>query len=326
VARSIPTIARLETAEKKAIRDAYGEALVELGAENKDIVVLETDVGSSTRSILFGKAYPEKYFNVGIAEGNMMAIAAGLASCGKIPFVNTFAVFATLRAGDPLRNLVCLANLNVKVAAAYGGLSDSYDGATHQSVEDIAIARALPNVTVVVPTDAVETKAAVQAVARHKGPVFLRLGRAPVPILFAETPEFKIGEGVVLRPGRDFTLVACGYMVHKALEATEILVNDGFDPRVIAMPTIKPLDTELLLEAAIETGRIVTIEEHNIYGGLGSAVAEYLVQTRPVPMNIIGIPDRYGESGDYEELLRKMGLDGRSIAKQIYRFLSNRGE
>ena len=326
MARSIPTITRLETAEKKAIRDAYGEALVELGAENEDIVVLETDVGSSTRSMLFGKAYPEKYFNVGIAEGNMMAIAAGLASCGKIPFVNTFAVFATLRAGDPLRNLVSLANLNVKVAAAYGGLSDSYDGATHQSVEDIAIARALPNVTVVVPTDAVETKAAVQAAAQHKGPVFLRLGRAPVPILFAGTPEFKIGEGVVLRPGKDVTLVACGYMVHKALEATEILINEGFDPRVIAMPTIKPLDTELLLDAAIETGRIVTIEEHNIYGGLGSAVAEYLVQTCPVPMKIIGIPDRYGESGDYEELLRKMGLDGRSIAKQINRFLSNRSE
>lgn len=322
--RPIPVLNDLATSERKAIRDAYGEVLVQLGAENDDIVVLEADVGSSTKSILFGRAYPDRYFNVGIAEGNMMAMAAGFASCGKIPFVNTFAVFATLRASDPLRSLVSLPRLNVKVAAAYGGLSDSYDGATHQSVEDIAIARALPNMSIIVPTDAVETVQALKAAAAYDGPVLLRLSRAPLPVLFGEHPGFEIGKGVLLRSGKDVTLVSCGYMVHKALEAAESLVGEGIDCRVIAMPTIKPLDTEVVLQAAEETQGIVTIEEHNVHGGLGSAIAEYLVQTHPVPMLLIGIPDRYGESGEYEALLRRVGLDSPSITGRIREFVRNK--
>lgn len=319
--KQVPLIADLGTSKKIAIREAYGEALVQLGRVNPDVVVLEADVGSSTRSILFGEAFPERYYNVGIAEGNMMGIAAGLAVCEKIPFVNTFAVFATLRAGDPLRNLIALSELNVKIAAAYGGLSDSYDGATHQSVEDIAIARSIPNLTVIVPTDAIETKKAVWAAAAHPGPVLLRLSRAPVPILFDEETPFTIGKGTLLRMGTDVTLIACGHMVHKALTAASILHGRNISARVLGMPTIKPLDTELIMEAAEETGKVVTIEEHTIHGGLGSAVAEFLVQKHPTPMLLIGIEDRFGESGDYEQLLASHGLDSKSIANRVEQFL-----
>lgn len=315
---------RLSKRVSIAIRDAYGEALAELGEQRKDVVVLEADVGSSSKSIIFGRRHPERYFNVGIAEGNMMAMAAGFASCGKIPFVNTFAVFATLRAGDPLRTLVAYTGLNVKIAATYAGLSDSYDGATHQSVEDMAIVRAIPNISIVVPTDAVETKKAVAVVADYPGPVYFRLSRAAIPVLFSADHPFHIGKGNLLKEGTDIAIIACGYMVHKALEAAEILKNEDISARVIEMHTIKPLDESLVLDAAKETGRIVTIEEHSVYGGLGSAVAELLAQKYPTPMQIIGIPDRFGESGDYEELLAKCGLDTASLVSRVRDFAKGR--
>lgn len=305
-----------------AIRDAYGQALAELGEERHDIVVLEADVGGSTKSILFGEKYPERYFNVGIAEGNMMAMAAGFASCGKIPFVNTFAVFATLRAGDPMRTLAAYTGMNVKIAGTYAGFSDSYDGATHQSVEDMAIVRAIPNMSIVVPTDGMEAKQAVAAVADYPGPVYLRLSRAAVPVLFNSDHPFEIGKGNTLTEGNDVAIIACGYMVHKALETAEILKADGIGVRVIEMHTIKPLDESLVLEAARDTGKIVTIEEHSVYGGLGSAVAELLAQQKPTPMQIIGIPDRFGESGDYAELLAQYGLDTASLVSRVRRFVN----
>jgi transketolase len=306
----------------RSVRTAYGEALAALGDERPDIVVLESDVGASSKSCLFGARHPERYFNVGIAEGNMMAMAAGFAACSKVPFVNTFAVFATLRAADPLRTLAAYTRLNVKIAAAYGGLSDSYDGATHQSVEDLAIARAIPHMTVVVPTDAVETTLAVRAAACYPGPVYLRLSRAELPVIRPADHPFAIGRGYLLREGSDVTLVACGYMEHKALEAAELLQRQGIAARVLAVPTLKPLDEETLLEAARETGKIVTIEEHSVVGGLGAAVAELLVQKCPVPMRLLGIPDRFGSSGEYEALLADFGLNGAGIAQEIQRFLT----
>jgi len=306
---------------RKSCREAYGAALRRLGEINDQVVVLEADVGNSTKSVLFSEAFPDRYFNVGIAENNMLGVAAGLAACGKIPFANTFAVFATMRAGDPLRSLIAYTGLNVKVAASYAGLSDSYDGATHQSVEDLAIARALPNLTVLVPADAHQTVQAVMAAAAYRGPVFIRLSRAVLPVIYKEEAGFPIGRGRVLRRGADVTLIACGYMVYKALQAAEMLAADySIKAGVIDMSTIKPLDTALLREAAEETGRIVTIEEHSIHGGLGSAVAEYLIQHHPVPMRLLGLPDVFGESGDYEALLTHFRLDAPGITKAVADF------
>jgi transketolase len=322
VSRPLVPVTPLHAAPRRSVRTAYGETLAALGDERHDIVVLEADVGASTRSCLFGARHPERYFNVGIAEGNMMAMAAGFAACGKVPFVNTFAVFATLRAADPLRSLVAYARLNVKIAAAYGGLSDSYDGATHQSVEDLAIARSLPHLAVVVPTDAAETAMAVKAAADYPGPVYLRLSRADLPVICRADHPFAIGRGNVLKEGGDVTLVACGYMVIKSLEAAGLLEKCGVAARVLELPTLKPLDEGILLEAARETGRVVTIEEHSVVGGLGAAVAEFLVQQCPVPMRLLGIPDCFGASGDYEALLAKFGLDAAGIADQVLRFLA----
>jgi transketolase len=304
----------------KQIREAYGEALLEVAKDDPRIVVLDADVGNSTRSILFGQAVPSRYFNVGIAEANMLGMTAGFAAAGKIPFVNTFAVFATLRAADPLRSLVSMGNLNVKVCGAYGGFSDSRDGASHQSVEDLAVARALPNMTVIVPTDAVITKKVVQAMTVYEGPTYIRFSRAAVPTIYSEDYEWTPGKAALLREGNDLTLVACGYMVHKALEAAAELEKMGIAARVIDMSTIKPLDVDILLKAAQETRGIVTIEEHSVIGGLGSAVAECLVQNHPVPMRIIGVADHYGESGDYEELLDAFGLSSPKILQTVKDF------
>jgi transketolase len=296
----------------QSVRAAYGETLVELGKENKKIVVLDADVSSSTQSRLFGQKYPERFFNVGIAEGNMMAMAAGMATCGKIPFVNTFAVFITLRAGDPLRSLIAYPGLNVKLGAGYAGVSDSYDGASHQSVEDIAIVRSIPNITVIVAADAVEARAATIAATEIKGPVYLRLSRAEVPVIYDDNYRFTIGKAHVLQPGSDLTIAATGYMIYKALLAADVLKQKGVSVRVLAVPTIKPLDEEAVLAAARETGAILTMEEHSIYGGLGSAVTETVSQKYPVPIKIMGFADRFGETGGYDEVLDKMGL---SVAK-----------
>lgn len=314
----------MRVGELVSIREAYGKALVELGEANKDVVVLDADVSKSTRSALFGERFPERFFNVGIAEANMMAIAAGLASCGKIPFANTFSFLACLRAGDQVRSLVAYSRLNVKVAAGYGGLSDSYDGPTHQSVFDLAIMRAMPNMTVMVVADAVEARKAVFAAAEHEGPVFLRLSRAEAPVIFDESCEFEIGKANVMREGRDITIIATGVMVGRALEAARSLEASGIDAGVIEVHTLKPLDDDTILEAARITGAVVTAEEHSIIGGLGGAVAELLGRRCPVPLEMVGIQDTFAESGGYEELLEKYGLGVSHIVKAAERVLARK--
>ena len=292
----------------KAMREAYGEALVELGKVNPDVVVLDADVASSSRSILFKQAFPDRFFNIGIAEGNMVGIASGLAASGKIPFVNTFAFLLALRAADPVRSLVAYNHLNVKLAGAYGGFSDSYDGASHQSVEDVSIMRTLPNMTVIVVADEFQARQAVFAAAELQGPVYLRLSRAEVPAIYQTDSVYQIGKGIVLREGTDVTLVANGYMVTKAMEAADLLAHEGIKTEVIDMHTVKPIDAALILESGRKTGALVTVEEHSIYGGLGSAVAEVLGGKLPLPIEILGIKDVFGESGAYEAILSKHGL------------------
>ena len=262
------------SAVKKAIRDVYGDTLAQLGRENPDIVALDADVGSSSKSIIFGKEFPQRYFNVGVAEANMVAMAAGLATAGKIPFANTFAAFMVLRAADPVRSLIAYTGLNVKLAGTYAGLSDSYDGASHHAIADMAFMRALPNMTVVSVSDPVEAELATRAVAAFKGPVYLRLSRAEVPVVLDKaTYKFEIGKGVTLVEGSDLTIVATGYMLVKALEAAETLAAKGIRARVVNMHTIKPIDRELLIACARDTGAIVTAEEALVEGGLGAAVA-----------------------------------------------------
>ncbi len=304
-----------------AVKEAYGIALRELGAEIKQLVVLDSDVGSSTRSILFGQAYPERYFNVGIAEANMCAVAAGLASAGKVAFVNTFAVFLTTRALDPVTSLIAYPNLNVKLAGSYAGLSDSYDGATHNSVSDIAVSRSIPNLSVVCVSDAVQTARATKAVAKTDGPVYLRLSRAAVPQVFDENYEFRFGKGELLLEGTDVTLIATGYMLQKSLEAAKLLEKEGISARVVNIHTIKPINEDIILDSAAKTGLIATVEEHSIIGGLGGAVAEVLAEKHPSKMIRIGISDSFGESGDYEELLDKFGLSAKRIAERVRRAL-----
>ncbi|NDL68743.1 transketolase family protein [Anaerotalea alkaliphila] len=302
---------------KVAIRDAYGMALKELGGRNPDVVVLDADVSNSSKSILFGKEYPERFYNVGVAEANMAGMAAGMSTTGKIPFVNTFAAFMLLRAADPIRSLACYGNLNVKFAGTYAGLSDSYDGATHHTLTDIAFMRAVPRMTVVSVCDPVETKKAVDAIAEYDGPVYLRLSRAAMPTIFDEGYDFTLGKGAVVKEGTDVTVIATGYMVHKALEAAEQLEDVGISVRVVNMHTIKPLDKELVVRCARETKGIVTVEEHSIYGGLGSAVAEVVGSTARVPVEIIGVQDTFTESGDYETLLEKYGLSAEAIRQKV---------
>lgn len=298
-----------------ALRDAYGDALAELGRVNSKVVVLDADVSSSSKSGVFGKEFPERFFNIGISELDMNSMASGMATCGLIPFTNTFAVFMTMRGGDPINSFMGYDKLNVKLAGTYAGLSDSYDGASHHGTADIAIIQAIPNITILSPCDAVETKKAVFAAAELDGPVYLRLSRAGMPVIMEESYAYKPGKGVVLRQGTDVTLVATGYMVHKALEAADLLAKDGISARVVNIHTIKPLDEELIIACAKETGCIVTAEEHSVYGGLGSTVAACVAKHHPVPMELVGTTT-YAESGDYEELLIKYGLNGTAIAEK----------
>ncbi|HUL00785.1 MAG TPA: transketolase C-terminal domain-containing protein [Nitrospirota bacterium] len=308
----------------RAMREAYGEALVELGKINPDVVVLDADVSSSTRTILFQKAYPDRFFNLGIAEGNMVGIAAGLATVGKIPFVNTFAFLLALRAADPVRSLVAYNDLNVKLSGAYGGFSDSYDGASHQSIEDVSIMRTLPNMTVIVPADEFQARQAVLASAKYYGPVYLRLSRAEVPAIYDMSSVFEIGKGVVLREGPDVTIIANGYMVTKAMEAADMLSRDGIKAEVLDMHTVKPIDAALILQSVRKTGAVVTVEEHSIYGGLGSAVAEVLGAGEPVPLELLGIQDVYGESGAYEAILSKHGLDKIAVVNSAKKVIARK--
>ncbi len=297
-----------------ATRDAYGQALAELGAINDKVVVLDADLSKSTKTNDFKKVFPERFFNIGIAEQNLLGTAAGFAAAGKIPFASSFAVFAVGRAYDQIRNSIAYPKLNVKIAATHAGLTVGEDGGSHQMLEDIALMRALPNMTVLVPADGEETKQAVMAAAAYEGPVYIRLGRPKVPVLFDADYQFEIGKGVVLQDGSDVTLVATGIMVSKAVEAAEKLAAEGISAAVVNISTIKPLDNALIVQMAQKTGAMVTCEEHNIYGGLGSAVAEVLVEHCPVPMVRVGVADKFGESGLPDQLLEKHGLTANNIA------------
>lgn len=305
-----------------ATRDAYGEALRELGGINKDIVVLDADLSGSTKTGIFKKAYPDRFINVGIAEQNLVATAAGLATSGKIPFASTFAVFASGRAFEIIRNSVCYPKLNVKIAATHAGLSVGEDGATHQALEDLSIMRSLPNMVVLNPADAVETKQCIYKAAEYNGPVYIRLGRSKVPVLFDESYKFEIGKGIELRKGTDVALIATGIMVQKALTAAEELEKEGISARVINISTIKPIDKDIIIKAANETKGIVTIEEHSIIGGLGSAVAEVLVENKPTYLERIGTMDTFGESGDGNLLLEKYGLNIGNIIEKAKKVLA----
>ena len=300
---------------KIATREAYGKTLVELGEEIQDIVVLDADLSQSTKTVFFAKKFPERFFNMGIAEQNLMGTAAGFAASGKIPFASTFAVFATGRAFEQIRNSICYPKLNVKIAATHAGLTVGEDGATHQAIEDLAIMRALPNMTVICPADSVETELAVRAAVLYDGPVYLRLGRLAVETNFDENYEFKLGRGVTLREGKDIAIIATGIMVNEAIKAAQKLEKDGIDAMVINISTLKPIDKEIILKAA-ECGAIITAEEHSIIGGLGSAVAEVLAESKPVRMKRIGIADEFGQSGKPDELLRLYNLTSDDIVKE----------
>ena len=310
----------------KAMRQVYGETLVELGKTYPNLVVFDADVANSTRTILFGEVYPDRFFDVGIAEMNMAAMAAGISTTGMIPFVNTFACFMVLRCGDPIRSLISYTKLNVKLAGTYAGLSDSYDGASHHSILDIAFMRALPNMVVISPADGEEIKAATEAAVQHKGPVYLRIHRNECPdIPEADFQPFVLGKGKVLKEGKDITLVATGYMVHRAMEAARTLEDQGVSARVVNIHTVKPLDTELLEKCAKETGGIVVAEEHSIHGGLGGAVAEAVGSLYPVPIEFVGVKDTFAESGDYQTLLEKYGLTASHIERAAVEVLKKKG-
>src|SRR3989338_4192119 len=307
-------------AERKmvATRDAYGLALAEIGKENPNVVVLDADLKVSTKTSGFAQAFPERFFDMGVAEQDMISTAAGLAAAGKIVFASTFAVFGSGRAWDQVRVSVAYTRLNVKLAVTHAGITTGEDGASHQANEDIAIMRALPNMTVIVPSDSVETDKVIREAVKFYGPMYIRLSRPKTPVIH-DNPnyEFKIGKGEVMRAGSDATIFACGLMVSLALDAAELLAKEGVKARVVNLHTIKPLDTELIVNCAKETGAVVTAEEHSILGGLGGAVAEVLVENAPVPLARVGIKDTFGESGTPDELLAKYGLTPEEIVHAV---------
>lgn len=300
----------------RATRDAYGEALVELGGINEDIVVLDADLSGSTKTKEFQKVYPERFFNMGIAEQNLMGVASGLAASGKKPFASTFAVFATGRAYDQIRNAICYPKLGVKIAATHAGITVGEDGGSHQMLEDINLMRGLPNMQVFVPADASETKAIVHAVAELDTPCYIRMGRAKVEDVMEGKP-FQVGKGSVLREGIDATIIACGVMVAIALEASELLAEQGISVTVINMSSIKPIDKALILHWARETGAVLTAEEHSVIGGLGSAVAEVLSEDYPVRLKRIGVEDAFGQSGKPDELMELYGLTKENLVQAV---------
>ncbi len=309
--------------KKIATRESYGNALVELGKEHENLVVLDADLAAATKTGNFKKAFPDRFFDCGIAESNLMGVAAGLAAAGMVPFASTFAMFAAGRAFEQVRNSIGYPHLNVKIGATHAGISVGEDGATHQCNEDIALMRTIPGMTIISPSDDVEAKAAVKAAYEMEGPVYLRFGRLAVPV-FNDNPDYKfeIGKGVELRDGKDVTIIATGLCVNSALEAAEILAADGIDAQIINIHTIKPIDEELIVAAAKKTGRIVTVEEHSVIGGLGGAVCEVLSEKAPVPVKRIGINDVFGESGPAVKLLEKYGLDGKGVAASVKEFLA----
>ena len=309
--------------EKIATREGYGKALVELG-EKYDFIVMDADLAAATKTGVFKKKFPERFFDCGIAEGNMMGVAAGIAATGKIPFVSSFAMFAAGRAYEQVRNIIGYPHLNVKIGATHAGITVGEDGATHQCNEDIALMRTIPGMTIINPADANEAKAAVEAAINFVGPVYLRFGRFAVPNMTAEMPDYKfeLGKGMIYREGKDVTIAATGFMVHLALEAAEMLEKEGISAKVVNIHTIKPLDTELLTKCAQETGAIVTAEEHSVIGGFGAAVCEALCETCPVPVVRVGVNDSYGRSGKVPELLEIYGLTAQNIADSAKRAIA----
>ncbi len=304
-------------AELMATRDVYGKTLVKLGKENQDIVVLDADCSSSTRTSMFRKEFPDRFFNFGIGEANMMGFAAGLATCGKTVFASTFAVFGSARVFDQVRTSIAWPKLNVKIVVTHAGISVGEDGASHQAIEDIALMRSLANMTVIVPADGIETEKVIIASTKVSTPFYIRLGREKFPIVFSENYEFKIGKGAILRDGHEVTIIAIGLMVFEALQAADTLEKEGIKTRVINMSTVKPIDKNIIIQSARETGAIVTCEEHLIIGGLGSAVAEVLCENSPVPMKRIGVADRFGYSGTPDELLEKFEMKSTHIVKAV---------
>ncbi len=307
-----------------ATRDAYGQTLLELGRENRNVVALDADLSGSTKTSLFAKEFPDRFFNAGIAEANMVGMAAGLAAGGMIPFASTFAVFAAGRAFEQIRQSIAYARLNVKIVATHGGITVGEDGGSHQSVEDLAIMRTLPNMTVLCPADGPETSAAIRAAAAYDGPVFVRLGRSKVPVVFKDGCDFAIGRGATLRQGTDLTFVTTGLMTAQALAAAEILQEENISARVLHLGTIKPLDVDALLLAARETGAIVTAEEHSVIGGLGGAVCEALCEGWPVPVERVGLRDVFGQSGTAEDLLAYYGLTPAHLVEAAERVLQKK--
>lgn len=298
-----------------ATREAYGNTLAEL-KDNENVVVLEADLGHATKSLKFKEVCPQRFFNMGIAEADMIGTAAGLAACGKVPFASTFSVFATGRAFDQVRISVCYPNLNVKIVGTHAGITVGEDGGTHQAIEDIALMRSLPNMSIVVPSDDVEARAAVLAAAAYKGPMYLRMARVASPTYHNDSYVFTLGKGEIIREGSDLTIIACGLMVMKAMEAAEQLAKEGVSVRVINMHTIKPLDHKLVIESAEKTGKIITVEEANILGGLGSAVCETVSEYCPVPVKRIGVRDIFGKSGNPDKLLQEYGLTAEHIIEE----------
>jgi transketolase len=299
--------------EMISTRKAYGQTLVELGKENPNVVVLDADLSKSTMTYSFSKEFPERFFNMGIAEPNMVTTAAGLAACGKIPFASTFAIFATGRVWEQARMSLGYANQNVKIAGTHAGITVGEDGASHQANEDIAIMRTIPGFTILVPCDGVETDKAVRAAAAYNGPVYIRLGRADCPIITSPEDPFEIGKAMMMKEGKDVSIFACGIMVAEALTAAEVLIAEGIDAEIINISSIKPLDAETIIKSAKKTGAAVTAEEHSVVGGLGGAVAEVLIEECPVPMKRVGMKDCFGESGKPAELLKKYGMTAQEI-------------
>ncbi len=310
--------------ELRNTRDGYAEALLQLGEKDPRIVVLDADLAKSTQTERFKLRFPERFVDCGVAEQNLMATAAGLATTGKIVFASTFAIFATGRAYDQVRNTIAYSGLNVKICASHGGITVGEDGSSHQALEDITLMRAVPDMKVVVPADYYEAREAVKAVAYLEGPAYVRLGRPKAPVLFGEDYRFRFGKALVMRPGKDVTLIACGYLLHKALEAAEMLAEEGIEAEVVNLHTVKPLDREGILESAARTGRVVTCEEHTVHGGVGGAVAEVLAEEMPLPMRMVGIRDRFGESGSAEELVEHFGLGARHIAEAARRLCNEK--
>ena len=308
--------------KKIATRDSYGNALAELGKEHENLVVLDADLAAATKTGVFKKAYPERFIDCGIAEANMTGVAAGLSTCGKVPFISSFAMFVAGRAFEQVRNSIGYPHLNVKIGATHAGITVGEDGATHQCNEDIALMRTIPGMVIINPADDVEARAAVKAAYEYEGPVYLRFGRLALPIIHNESSyKFEIGKGEILRDGKDVTIVATGAMVSNSLEAAERLAADGIEAKVINIHTIKPLDKELVVAAAKETGKVVTVEEHSVIGGLGSAVCDTLAQKAPTQIMKIGMNDTFGESGPAVELLKKYKLDAESIYEKIKNFV-----